>query len=125
VARRIADALNDRGKPVRGSRILGIGVTYKPDVGDIRESASTAVLERLAAAGAKIAYHDPFVRELQVNGSRLRSRPLTNRVLSEQECVAVLTAHTNVDYERVVAAAKLVFDARGVTSGVQETVVRL
>ncbi|MGH2635736.1 MAG: nucleotide sugar dehydrogenase [Actinomycetota bacterium] len=86
VAQRVAQALNDRGKPVRGSRILGIGVTYKPDVNDVRESPAVAVLERLAASGARVAYHDPFVSSLEVAGRRLRSRPLSERVLAEQDC---------------------------------------
>jgi UDP-N-acetyl-D-glucosamine dehydrogenase len=125
VARRIGEALNERGKALNGSRVLGIGVTYKPDVNDVRESPALAVLEGLAASGARIAYHDPFVPELGVAGKKLRSRPLTDKVLAEQECVVVLTAHTAVDYDRVVTAAPLVFDARGVTRGARPNVVRL
>ena len=125
VVQRIGDALNERGKPLRGSRILGLGVTYKPDVADTRESPSIAVLERLAAASARVAYHDPFVRELRIGGKTLRSRPLTPAVLSVQDCVVVLTAHSTVDYELVVASAPLVFDARGVTRGTRSNVVRL
>jgi UDP-N-acetyl-D-glucosamine dehydrogenase len=81
--------------------------------------------ECLAASGAKVSYHDPFVPELGVAGKKLRSRLLTDKVLAEQECVVVLTAHTAVDYDRVVTAAPLVFDARGVTRGARPNVVRL
>ncbi|MEW6059678.1 MAG: nucleotide sugar dehydrogenase [Actinomycetota bacterium] len=125
VVQRVGDALNVRGKPLRGSRILGIGVAYKPDVADTRESPSIAVLELLAASGARVAYHDPFVEKLQIAGKTLRSSPLTPALLSAQDCVLVLTAHSTVDYERVVASAPLVFDARGVTRGTRSNVVRL
>jgi UDP-N-acetyl-D-glucosamine dehydrogenase len=125
VVQRIGDALNARRKPLRGSRILGLGVAYKPDLADTRESPSIAVLELLAAAGAKVAYHDPFVPKLQVAGRTLRSRPLSPAVLSVQDCAVVLTAHSAVDYEMVVASAPLVFDARGVTRGTRSNVVRL
>jgi UDP-N-acetyl-D-glucosamine dehydrogenase len=125
VAQRVAQALNERGKPVRGSRILGIGVTYKPDVNDVRESPAVAVLERLATSGARVAYHDPFVPSLELAGRRARSRPLSERVLGEQDCAVVLTAHAEIDFDEVVRHAPLVFDARGVTRGARKNVVRL
>jgi UDP-N-acetyl-D-glucosamine dehydrogenase len=125
VVTRIADALNDRGKPLNGSRILGIGVTYKADVPDRRESPSIAVLERLARAGSRVSYHDPFVPSLDLHGRTLKSRPLTPKVLAEVDCAVVLTAHSVVDFEQVVESASLVFDARGVTRGSRRNVVRL
>jgi len=125
VAQRVGDALNRQGKPVQGSRILGVGVTYKPDVNDCRESPAIAVLSRLAEAGAKVSYHDPYVAELRVGSKTLRSRPLTHEVLGAQDCVVVLTAHSCIDFEDVVERAALVFDARGVTRGVRRNVVRL
>lgn len=125
VAQRVGDALNRQGKPVRGSRILGVGVTYKPDVNDCRESPAIAVLERLGKAGAKVSYHDPYVAELRVGPRTLRSRSLTPEVLGVQDCVVVLTAHSCIDFEQVVEWSGLVFDARGVTRGVRRNVVRL
>ncbi len=125
VAQGVGDALNREGKPVRGSRILGVGVTYKPDVNDCRESPAIAVLARLAEAGAKVSYHDPYVSELRIGPRALRSRPLTPGVLGAQDCVVVLTAHSCIDFEDVVERARLVFDARGVTRGVRRNVVRL
>ncbi len=125
VVQRVGDALNSVGKPVNGSRILGIGVTYKPDVNDCRESPSIAVLERLAASGSKVSYHDPFVPDVAIGGRTLKSRPLTPRVLSMQDCVVVLTAHSGIDFEEVVRHSRLVFDARGVTRGFRPNVVRL
>jgi UDP-N-acetyl-D-glucosamine dehydrogenase len=125
VAQRVSQALNEHGKPVRGSRILGIGVTYKADVDDVRESPAMAVLERLAAGGARIAYHDPLVDRIQLGGRTHRSTPLSSNVLGVQDCVVVLTAHSGIDFEQVVRQSSLVFDARGVTRGRRANVVRL
>jgi len=125
VAQRIAQALNERGKPVRGSKVLAIGVTYKADVNDVRESPAVAVLERLAAEGAAVAYHDPLVGSVSVGRRRMHSRALTPALLADQDCVVVLTAHTGVDFGEVVRHAALVFDTRGVTRGRRSNVVRL
>jgi UDP-N-acetyl-D-glucosamine dehydrogenase len=126
VVHRIGEALNDAGKPIRGSHILAIGVTYKPGVQDQRESPSLAVMEKLAAKGAVVSYHDPFVPRLELSSAGLESQPLSAAVLAGQDCVAILTAHQEVDYGLVLAAAPMVFDARGVTLGMDgATVVRL
>jgi UDP-N-acetyl-D-glucosamine dehydrogenase len=125
VAQRIAQALNEQGKPVRGSKVLGIGVTYKPDVNDMRESPALAVLERLVAEGATISYHDPYVPSLELAGRKLRSRRLTPSVLSGADVAVVLSAHSSVDFGEVVKHAPLVFDTRGVTRGKRSNVVRL
>ena len=125
VAQRVSQALNERGKPVRGSKVLGIGVTYKADVNDVRESPAIAVLERLTDAGARVSYHDPLVPRAEVGGKALRSRALTQATLAGQDCVLVLTAHGSVDFAEVVRHARLVFDTRGVTRGTRRNVVRL
>lgn len=126
VVSRIGDALNDAGKPLRGSRVLAIGVTYKPGVDDQRGSPSLAVMERLAAKGAEVTYHDPFVPSLQLSQTFLESRELTEELLASQDCVAILTAHPSVDYPLVADVAPLVFDARGATMGIDApNVVRL
>jgi UDP-N-acetyl-D-glucosamine dehydrogenase len=126
VVSRIGDALNDAGKPLRGSRVLAIGVTYKPGVDDQRGSPSLAVMERLAAKGAEVTYHDPFVPSLQLSETFLESRELTEELLASQDCVAILTAHPSVDYPLVAGVASLVFDARGATMGIDApNVVRL
>jgi UDP-N-acetyl-D-glucosamine dehydrogenase len=125
VAQRVAQALNERGRPVRGSRVLAIGVTYKADVSDVRESPAIAVLERLRAEGARVAFHDPLVDSLALAGRRMRSRRLTPALLRAQDCVVVLTAHSGVDFAEVVRHAPLVFDTRGVTRGHRTNVVRL
>ena len=125
VAQRIAQALNERGKPVRGSKVLAIGVTYKADVNDVRESPALAVLERLQAEGASVGFHDPLVASVGVGGRRMRSKALTPALLGAQDCVVVLTAHSSVDFGEVVRHAALVFDTRGVTRGSRSNVVRL
>jgi UDP-N-acetyl-D-glucosamine dehydrogenase len=114
VAARVADALNEAGKPLRGSRILALGLTYKAGVNDVRESPAVAVLQRLCRSGAVCSYHDPYVPRLDIEPA-MESRPLDDGVLAEQDCVVILTAHPEVDYRRVVDVAPLVFDARGVT----------
>jgi UDP-N-acetyl-D-glucosamine dehydrogenase len=126
VVDRIGEALNDAGKPIRSSRILAIGVTYKPGVQDQRESPSLAVMEKLAAKGAVVTYHDPFVPRIDFSNAGLDSQPLSAEVLAAQDCVAILTAHQETDYGLVINAAAMVFDARGVTLGMDApNVVRL
>ena len=125
VAQRIAQALNERGKPVRGSKILAIGVTYKADVNDVRESPALAVLERLHVEGATVAYHDPLVGSLSIGGRRMRSKALTPAFLAAQDCAVILTAHSSVDFPEIVRHSPLVFHTRGVTRGRRSNVVRL
>jgi UDP-N-acetyl-D-glucosamine dehydrogenase len=114
VASRIAEALNEQGKAVKGAKILGIGVAYKPNVNDARESPALAVLERLARSGAEVSYHDPYVPETTVGGRILTSVPLEPKTCRAVDCVVVLTAHPSVDYQSVLVSSQLVFDARGV-----------
>ena len=115
--RRIAEALKGRRKTLRASRILILGVAYKPDVADCRESPSIDVMALLLRAGARVSYHDAFVASVRVGGRLLASEPLTRRVLESADCVAILTAHREVDYEWVVRLSRLVFDARHATKG--------
>jgi UDP-N-acetyl-D-glucosamine dehydrogenase len=117
VVARVAEALNDAGKPIRGSAVLGIGVAYKPGVDDQRESPALAVLERLARKGAKVSYHDPYVPGLTLEGQELSSVELSDELVGAQDVVVVLTPHPGIDYRGLVRTAPLVFDTRGVTSG--------
>ena len=118
VATRIAEALNDAGKAVNGSTILGVGVAFKPGVDDLRGSPSISVLERLVAKGAEISYHDPFVPALAIAGRDLTSRPLDAATVAGVDLVAILTPHPGLDAHALVNAAQLVFDARGATVGI-------
>jgi UDP-N-acetyl-D-glucosamine dehydrogenase len=126
VVNRIGDVLNDVGKPIKGSRILAMGLTYKPGVDDLRGSPALQVVERLAARGGTIAYHDPFVTSLSVGARSLESVPLTEELLAAQDCVALLTIHPDFDIRWLVRHSRIVFDARGATTGIDApNVVRL
>jgi UDP-N-acetyl-D-glucosamine dehydrogenase len=115
VVNRIAEALNTHGKPIRRAKVLAIGVTFKANVNDVRESAPVAVLDLLRKKGATVSYHDPLVPELTLNGKRLASVKLTKSALEGADCVVILTAHDGIDFRAVVDRARLVFDTRGVT----------
>jgi UDP-N-acetyl-D-glucosamine dehydrogenase len=112
VAGRIGEALNDAGKATRGARILVLGVSYKPDVGDIRESPALKVMAYLYKRGAKVEFHDPYVSTVGVNGAVLARTELTARAVGAADCVALLTPHRLYDLEWLADRAQLVFDAR-------------
>ena len=112
VASRIGEALSDAGKPMKGARVLVLGVTYKADVGDTRESPSLSVMGHLVKRGAEVSFHDPFVAEVSVGGSLLTRPDLTERLVAAADCVALLTPHRAYDLDWLVDHAKLVFDAR-------------
>jgi UDP-N-acetyl-D-glucosamine dehydrogenase len=112
VARRIGDVLNDRGKPVRHAHVFVLGIAYKPDVGDARESPSLRVIEVLQRKGASVAFHDPYIESLPTNGSRVTRTDLTRRSLAASDCVALLTPHSLYDLDWIAENASVVFDAR-------------
>ena len=120
---RIERALNDAGKPVKGSKVLILGVSYKAGVGDIRESPALKILQLLAERGGEVSYHDPHVAKLA--DLDLASVDLTE-ALAEADLAAIVTAHPQLDYERVVSEAARVIDFRGVTREIAaENLVRL
>ena len=126
VVARVGEALNDAGKPIKGSRILGVGVAFKPGVDDLRESPSLGVLDRLAAKGAQVTYHDPFVPACVVGGVPRTSMPLDPGTVGTQDLVVILTPHPGLDVPALVNDAAMVFDTRGVTRGIDAPhVVRL
>jgi len=108
---KIQRALNDRGKPVKGSRVLLIGVAYKSGVADLRESPALKIIDHLRELGAEVSYHDPHVPALPERG--LESVPLATAAAAD--AAAIVTAHDGVDYGALVEAAPLVVDFRGVT----------
>ena len=112
VAARIGEALNQRAKPLKGARVLILGVAYKPDVGDVRESPSLRVMSVLERRGAKLTFHDPFVDAVTVNGRRLARVELTARAASRADLVALLTPHSTYDLDWLGNTAALLFDAR-------------
>jgi UDP-N-acetyl-D-glucosamine dehydrogenase len=112
VVSRIVDALNAHGTPINGANVLALGVTYKPDVGDIRESAAIEVLVKLRRKGANVTYHDPFVERITSHGLELARSPLTDEALRAADCVVLLTPHETYDIDRIIDSARLIFDAR-------------
>ena len=117
VSARVIEALNDNGLSVRNARVLALGVTYKPDVGDVRESAALEVLSRLQKKGAEITYHDPFVSRIDDHGLVLECETLTARLLGWADIVLLLTPHSSYDIDKIVASSRLVFDARNAVLG--------
>ncbi|MCX7847320.1 MAG: nucleotide sugar dehydrogenase [bacterium] len=111
----IADALNARKKSINGSRILLLGVAYKRDVDDVRESPALDIYDGLRKRGAHVAYHDPYVPSLAYDNIKARSVPLTPTLLRAQDCVVIVTDHRDVDYRMVVREASLVVDTRNAT----------
>jgi UDP-N-acetyl-D-glucosamine dehydrogenase len=112
VAARIGEALNEHAKPLKGARVLVMGVAYKPDVGDVRESPSLRVMSALARRGVKLAFHDPFVEAVTVDGRRLARTELTARAVAGADLVALLVPHSSYDLEWLAGTAELLFDAR-------------
>jgi UDP-N-acetyl-D-glucosamine dehydrogenase len=113
---KITNALNDHAKAVRGSRIAIVGVSYKPGVGDVRESPALKIMDLLRERGAQLVYHDDYVAELA--NLDLRSEAL-DAALEGADCAVIVTAHPGVDPRQVVAGAPLVVDFRGVTRGIE------
>jgi len=111
---KIAGALNDHSKPVRGSKVLIVGVSYKPGVGDLRESPALKIIRLLRERGADISYTDPYVEELPEHD--LAHRPLEPE-LESCDCAVIVTHHPGLDFDKILNAAPLVVDFRGVTRG--------
>jgi len=121
VASRLARALNTRGLPVLGTKVLLLGVTYKPNIGDRRESPADPLALRLVAQGAVLSYHDPFVETWQVGveDERLELRSCTDPYLAAEEADAVvlLQPHSVYDLDRLARCSRYVLDTRGVLNG--------
>jgi UDP-N-acetyl-D-mannosaminuronate dehydrogenase len=112
VAARIGEALNEHAKPLKGARVLVLGVAYKPDIGDVRESPSLRVMSALARRGARLSFHDPFVDAVVLDGRRLARTELTARAVAGADLVALLTPHRSYDLGWLANTAELLFDAR-------------
>ncbi len=125
VAGRIADELNELGKAMKGSRILVLGVTYKPDVGDVRESAAIHVMQKLARKGADVSFHDPFIDTVEEEGLSLSGVQLDQATVAGADLVALLTPHASYDLRWVAQHAAHVFDARNAFNGAQDNITIL
>jgi UDP-N-acetyl-D-glucosamine dehydrogenase len=122
-ADKVGAALNDLSKPVRGSKIVVIGVAYKAGVGDLRESPGLKILRILRQRGADVVFHDDYIGDLPEFG--LVSEPLDD-ALRAADCAVIVTAHPELDVQRIVDEAPLVVDFRGVTRGIESAnLVRL
>ena len=124
VVQLIADGLNDESKSMKGSRILLLGVAYKKDIDDVRESPALSIIDRLRAKGADVRYHDPFVKQVRFDdahteggGDPIDSVPLTDDELHSADCVVIVTNHSATDYERVCQLSSLIVDTRNALNG--------
>ncbi len=125
VCERVAWALNERERSVKGSRILILGVAYKRDIDDVRESPALDILRILESRGARVSYNDPFVPELRWNDTILRSQDLMTSV-RDADLVVIVTNHGSYPYREIVGAARVVVDTRNATKGiVSENILKL
>ena len=111
VASRIAEVLNDAGKAVKGARILVLGVSYKPDVGDLRESPAVKVISQLQRRGATVLFHDPYTDHVDIGGHEIQVSALSRRLFTSVDCVAILTPHSAYDLDWVAEHSDVIFDA--------------
>ncbi len=127
VVAKVAEALNDAGRPIRGSRILVVGVAYKPDVDDIRESPALTILGLLAQRGADLAYADPYVPAVRTDGVALTATELTAAELERADLALVITNHRALDWDLIADKAKIIVDTRNALAGraVAGTLVKL
>lgn len=114
VVSKIVDGLNSVGKAVNGSKVLVLGVAYKPNVSDVRESPAVDIIRLLEAKGATVDYHDPYVSDLSHEHLPHRSQPLVQEHLVAADCVVIVTNHSAVDYDCVDRHSRLIVDTRNV-----------
>jgi UDP-N-acetyl-D-glucosamine dehydrogenase len=125
VAEKVQNALNDRGKAVKGSRIHVLGIAYKRDIDDVRESPALDVMHLLQKRGAAVTYSDPFVPSVQIDGVQILASEM-NAALQQADCAVIITDHSSVDYQAVVRDAQLVVDTRNALRGIaSDKIIRL
>jgi UDP-N-acetyl-D-glucosamine dehydrogenase len=129
VVEKIADALNRHQKSINGSSVLVLGIAYKRDIDDMRESPSLDVMALLHQKGAKVRYADPYVPALPARawhgGFAMQTEQLTAATIADADCVAILTEHRTVDYEMVLRSARLIVDTRNAIAGAHPHVLKL
>jgi UDP-N-acetyl-D-glucosamine dehydrogenase len=118
---RISRCLNAVSKSVRGSRILVVGVSYKKDIDDMRESPALDIMHLLEERGADVRYHDPYVPEVRHDGALRKSVPLTATELQSADCVVIATDHSNLDYELINSASRRIVDTRNALRRARKT----
>jgi UDP-N-acetyl-D-glucosamine dehydrogenase len=124
VVQLVADGLNDDRKAMKGSRILMLGVAYKRDIDDVRESPALSIIDRLRSKGCDVRYHDPFVREIKFDdahtdsgGEPMSSVDLSDAEIQASDCVLIVTNHSQIDYHRIIELAPLIVDTRNALNG--------
>ena len=124
VVQLVADGLNDDRKAMKGSRILLVGVAYKRDIDDVRESPALSIIDRLRSRGCDVRYHDPFVRRLnfddahtESSGEPMSSVELNDEQIQSSDCVLIVTNHSQIDYHRIIELAPLIVDTRNALNG--------
>lgn len=126
VVEKVTDALNDAEKSVKGSNIHIIGVAYKKDVDDLRESPALEIMNILRSKGARITYTDPYIAEINYHELNAKSKPLSKELLSKIDCTVIVTDHSNFDYNLLVSNSKLIVDTRNALKGINKKhIVRL
>ncbi|UJS16485.1 MAG: nucleotide sugar dehydrogenase [Candidatus Jettenia sp.] len=126
VVEKIIDVLNNAEKSVKGSNIHILGVAYKKDVDDVRESPALEIMSILKSKGAKISYTDPHIPEVNCHKLSIKSEPLSQEILSKADCSVIVTDHSNFDYGLIVSNSKLIVDTRNALKGVKKKcIVRL
>ncbi|MDO8525886.1 MAG: nucleotide sugar dehydrogenase [Candidatus Omnitrophota bacterium] len=127
VVSKIIEGLNDHRKSLRRSKVLAVGVAYKKDVKDLRESPALEIIDILIKKGARVSYHDPHLPYLKIAGINLKSVPFDKKSFKDSDCVVIVTDHSNVDYKFIAKNSKLVIDTRNVLKRVKNksNIVRL
>ncbi|MHC4883122.1 MAG: nucleotide sugar dehydrogenase, partial [Planctomycetota bacterium] len=122
VVHKVMEALNSKKKSLNGSKVLVLGLAYKPDIDDVRESPSLELIELLKAAGAKVDYNDPYLpqtHKMREYDLKMKSVALTAAKVKSYDCVLISTNHSDYDYKWIVKNAKLVVDTRNATAAVK------
>ena len=100
------------GKSIKGSKVLVLGVSYKKDVGDVRESPALDLIDLLGKKKALVSYHDPYVKKVKVDGKIFKNSPISPQLLKKYDCVVVITAHSCLDIRQIQKSAKVLIDTR-------------
>jgi UDP-N-acetyl-D-glucosamine dehydrogenase len=125
VVQKVADALNEDGKPVKGSNILVLGVAYKKNVSDVRESPALDIIQLLKGRGGLVTYHDPFVAEIEEHGVEMKSSKLSAASLKAADAVVIVTNHDAFDIKSIAGKAGLIIDSRNATKGIGKSKARI
>lgn len=120
VVEKVTAGLNHHGRSVKGSRVLALGVAYKKDVSDMRESPALSVIKLLEDRGARVSYHDPYVPELRMESGTMAGVPLTEENLRLADCAVILTDHSDFDIPWITSCSRLVVDTRNATRGLED-----